>query len=138
MRCFSLVLPLERNDLSNGPFTVIPGSHFLYWSSPTSDRVYSSQENFSDQKEGVPTEEAICRVCDMTGTEPMPVLCSPGDVILFDCNLLHKSDPIFEAGRSRVNLYFVINSVENKLQNPFSCGFARPEQMGHREDIVLV
>lgn len=131
MKCLTAMIPLEENDSSNGPLQVISKSHQVYCSTPKGKTVSSPEENFSDQKEGVPSGKDIRRIKDLTQGEVLEVHCSPGDVVLFDCNILHGSQPMKE-DRSRTNLFFVFNSVENKLQEPFSCNFRRPEAMAFR------
>ena len=56
----------------------------------------------------------------------------PGDLFLFDCNLMHGSG-VNHSSMGRKNLYIVFNAVSNALADPFSCKFKRPEFMANRE-----
>jgi ectoine hydroxylase len=59
------------------------------------------------------------------------VICEPGDLVLFDCNIIHGS-VMNMTPWDRTNLFVVFNSIENVLQKPFSALDSRPEEMGTR------
>lgn len=136
MICCSAMIPLEENTENNGCLKIIPHSHKYYISSPKGTEC-SAEENFSDQKEGVPSPEDIEKVKVKTKQEEMPILCVPGDLIIFDCNILHGSECNKTEG-SRTNLYFVFNHVLNQLKEPYNYDFTRPEEMAARDNIVRV
>lgn len=126
MRCVSAMVPLTSNTECNGSLMLIPKSHKLFWSAPKTEQV-SAEENFADQKEGVPDEKALRRF--FANSEIVMALMQPGDLLLFDCNTIHVSNPNLSPV-PRTNLFFVYNSIENKLQKPFSTSKHRPESMG--------
>jgi ectoine hydroxylase len=126
----TVMIPLEDNTAANGPLTVIPGSHATYWSAPRSSVELSAEENFADQREGVPSEADVDALVALHG-KPVQILCEAGDAVFFDCNLLHRSDRN-ESGDSRTNLFVVFNRADNQLTSPFSASKPRPIQMGSR------
>jgi ectoine hydroxylase len=131
MNCTTAMIALDDNTTNNGPLTVIPGSHLWYWSSPKGE-CYSAEENFSDQKEGVPPDSVISELIDRTGNRPVELILTAGDVLFFDCNLMHSSETN-NSDKNRFNLFFVFNAMSNRLQKPFSYDFIRPEYMATRE-----
>lgn len=135
MRCFTAMIPLTPNTTQNGSLKVIPGSHRMYWSAPAPEQTFSAEENFADQREGVPTDLAISEIKDRCQSEVTSIVCEPGDLVLFDCNLMHGS-VANESGCARTNMFVVFNSVENRLVEPFSYSFRRPEQMAYRGEIT--
>jgi len=130
MRCLTLMIPLDDNVIENGCLNVVKGSHFHYFSDRQSDQ-FSADENFTDQKSGVVNEEACAKISELCGNDWEPVELSIGDALIFDCNLLHKSDEN-KSSKNRTNLFFVLNSVENKLKAPFSGAKPRPAEMAER------
>ena len=128
MDCFTALIAVDDNTIENGCIMFIPKSHTKFISCPSVGEV-KPEDEFSEQKEGVPSNEIIDSVCKMLGTSVIPVECKAGDLILFDCNLLHSSGANTTDGK-RTNLYFVFNSVANSLQVPFSGSEHRPEEMG--------
>lgn len=128
IRCMSAMIPLTENTDCNGSLMVIPKSHELFYAC-RKERQVSAEENFADQKEGVPDIDALHTFFEHSKGEIKLLTCSPGDLILFDCNTIHVSNPNMTPS-PRTNLFFVYNSVENQLQEPFSTAKHRPEQMG--------
>jgi len=133
MEAFNFMIPLVDNHERNGCLNVIPGSH-KYFISTERGGTFSSEENFRDQKVGVPTGDAIKNIVELTGNSPKPIECKAGDVVVFDCNLLHCSDANL-SDECRVNLFFVINDGGNKLSAPYNYSFNRPEEMAARKSI---
>jgi ectoine hydroxylase len=136
MRCLSAMIPLTENNIYNGSLMVIPGSHKMFYSCKK-EMQYSAEENFADQKEGVPDKEAIIQFYKMSENKIEIILCNPGDLILFDCNLLHVSTQNLSP-KNRTNLFFVYNHESNKLVDPFSYEHPRPNEMGERENIEII
>lgn len=129
--CVTAMMPLQSNTEDNGPLLIIPRSHMIYWSAPRGEE-HSAEENFSDQKDGVPTDDVIRdlkRICD---SDEQAVLAEPGDVFFFDSNLMHGSLPN-TSNHGRANFYVVFNRVDNALVAPFSASAPRPIQMGYRK-----
>lgn len=132
MQCVSAMIPLVRNTYANGALMIIPGSHKEYVSCAKPSQHSSPEENFADQKEGVPDGEAIKYFMDKSGGSVAVIECDPGDLVLFDCNVLHVSNPNVTPYQ-RTNLFFVYNNIDNSLKNPY-CGISpRPEWMGARK-----
>lgn len=135
MRCLTVMIPLTENTEFNGPLMVIPGSQDYFYSCKKEPK-RSAQENFADQKEGVPDATAIKSFFDLSKGSVHSVKCSPGDIVFFDCNIIHGSVPNMTPF-ARTNLFFVYNSIENQLVRPFSVDEARPEEMGTRNILKI-
>jgi ectoine hydroxylase len=129
MSCFSAMIPLDDNTHVNGPLMVLSGSHKEFVCTPKPQVESSAEENFSDQKEGIPSGAAIEHFLKKGSIEV--VTCNVGDLVLFDCNILHVSNPNVTP-RGRMNMFFVYNSCANKLNMPYSGGEARPTEMATR------
>lgn len=123
MRCVSAMISLTENTDCNGSLMVVPKSHHFFYGSPKGMNTGAENE-FADQKEGVPDTEALKKFFRNSKGEIVLLTCKPGDLILFDCNLLHVSNPNMTS-KDRTNLFFVFNSIDNRLINP-----TRPEEMG--------
>jgi ectoine hydroxylase len=130
MRCVTAMIPLVENTHANGALMVIPGSHHYFWGDKRRTQS-SAEDNFRDQTEGVPGNDAIRQFLDTCGCGIHTVLCGPGDLVLFDCNTIHGSFPNMTP-YSRENLFFVFNSENNRLVDPFCGAVPRPEAMGTR------
>lgn len=125
MRCLSVMIPLDRNTEENGCLKVIPETHNYFISCPKVGDLDPNAE-FSEQVEGVPSEEIIQDAINKYGVQS--VICEPGDIVLFDCNLIHGSGRNITTG-TRTNVFFVLNSTENTLVDPFSGSEHRPKAM---------
>lgn len=129
MRALSACIFLSDNFAHNGPLCVVPGSHHHFVQVPgkTPDDHY--KRSLRKQKHGVPSKEQMLELTSKRGIES--ITASAGSVLLFDCNLMHGS-----AGNlspwPRHNLFFVLNSWENRLQAPFGCDKARPDYIAAR------
>lgn len=121
MRCLTAMIPLTENTECNGSLMVIPKSHHLFYSCP---KGIKSKDEFADQKEGVPDTKALITFFENSNNEIVMIKCSPCDLVLFDCNLIHVSTANLSP-LPRTNLFLVYNSIENRLINP-----TRPEEMG--------
>lgn len=131
MRCFSMSILLTENNEFNGPLMLIPGSH--RWFIPTEGKTPEEnwKESLKNQTLGVPTADNLHRMADKGG------LVAPtgptGSVILFECNTLHASANNLSPW-PRSNLFFVYNSVENRMEKPFCGNRPRPEFLATRKD----
>lgn len=131
MHCVSAMIALEDNTPANGPLMILPGSQNFFFSCEKPKSNSSAEENFADQKEGIPSENAIRFAMDNSQGRIDVLTCSAGDLVLFDCNVLHVSNPnVTPYGRK--NMFFVYNRVDNKLVAPFSGLEPRPIEMGTR------
>lgn len=134
MKCVSAMIPLDENTYANGALMVLRGSHKYFVSTAEPTQIASAEENFSDQVEGIPSANAIHHMMDL-GCEIVTLECDPGDLVLFDCNTLHVSNPNVTPFY-RTNMFFVFNNVENKIVAPFSGQAPRPDEMGRRENLL--
>jgi ectoine hydroxylase len=132
MRCLTAMIPLTENNNCNGSLMLIPKSHKYFWSSSKSKEEISPEENYADQKEGIPHKDAIKYFFNKSENKTEMIVCEPTDLVLFDCNTIHVStqnlSPI-----DRTNMFIVYNSIENKLVEPFSSKNIRPEELGSRK-----
>ena len=129
MRAISCSIALTDNYEFNGPLLMIPGSHKYYCqcSGLTPDTHY--QQSLNKQDYGVPSDEQLTWMADQSG------IVSPkgpaGSVVLFDCNMMHGSNGNITPF-PRKNAFFVYNSMENTLCEPFAAEFERPWYLGNR------
>ncbi len=129
MNCLTAMIPLTVNHKHNGSLLVIPKSHKIFYACPSTGATHDAMSNFADQKEGLPDEAAIKFF--LKESEIVSIECEPGDLVLFDCNIIHGSVANMSP-EPRTNLFFVYNSVNNKLVAPFNGQEPRPEEMGAR------
>lgn len=130
MNCLTAMVAIDDNSLSNGCLYVLPKSHSVFVSCPKIGDVNPENE-FSEQTEGVPSDEVIKELCDRLGVMPTAIECKKGDLLLFDCNTLHYSGAN-NTDDKRTNVYFVFNAVSNALVSP-----SRPEAMGSTKIEIL-
>ncbi|WP_302104830.1 ectoine hydroxylase [Polycladomyces zharkentensis] len=130
MRALSCSISLEDNYHFNGPLMVIPGSHqyFLSCVGRTPENHY--RQSLRRQEYGVPDQDSLTWLVNQHGID---ALTGPaGSVVLFDCNIMHGSNGNITP-LPRSNVFFVYNSVENRLVEPFSGQSPRPEFIASRE-----
>jgi ectoine hydroxylase len=130
MRALSCSISLEDNYHFNGPLMVIPGSHqyFISCVGKTPENHY--QQSLRRQEYGVPDQDSLTWLVNKHG---IASLTGPaGSVVLFDCNIMHGSNGNITP-LPRSNVFFVYNSVENGLVEPFSGQAPRPEFIASRE-----
>jgi ectoine hydroxylase len=60
-----------------------------------------------------------------------------GSLIIFECNTLHASNANMSPW-PRSNLFFVYNSVENQLVQPFCGNKPRPDFLGNRTNTAAL
>ena len=129
MRAVSFSITLTDNTPFNGPLMLVPGSHktFIPCVGRTPEDNYRS--SLKKQDLGVPGDEELDRMIDQHGiTAPTG---PAGSLIIFECNTLHGSNANMSPW-PRSNLFFVYNSVENKLVQPFCGNRPRPDFLGNR------
>ncbi len=136
MRCLSVMIPLLENTECNGSLIVIPKSHNIFYSCKK-EKTVSAEENFADQKEGVPDEEAIKYFFKNSNGAVEMIKCKPTDLILFDCNTIHVSTSNL-SNNDRTNLFFVYNSISNRLVSPFKGTPERPNEMASRGELNIL
>lgn len=129
MRALSCSIALEDNTPYNGSLMVVPGSHRVFVSCVGSTPDDNYKESLRKQEVGVPDQESLTKLVERGGIE-MPV-GKAGSILLFDCNLMHGSSSNISP-YPRSNAFYVFNSVENRLQNPFSASKPRPSFIASR------
>ena len=132
MRAISASLMLTDNNEFNGPLMLIPGSHQYFV--PTWDK--TPEDNWKDslkaQRIGVPSQHNLQWLANRGGiTAPKG---PAGSLLLFECNTLHASNKNMSPW-PRSNLFFVYNSVDNALEQPFCGNEPRPEFLATRDNI---
>jgi len=129
MRAVSFSITLTDNTPFNGPLMLIPGSHrqFIPCVGRTPEDHY--RHSLKKQELGVPSEQDIARLANAHGIQAPTG--PAGSLILFECNTLHASNANLSPW-PRSNLFFVFNSVENRLVQPFCGNKPRPDFLGNR------
>ena len=135
MRALSMSLMLSENLEQNGPLLVVPGSHqnFLSCQDETPDDHY--KDSLRRQEYGVPSDDALTDMVDNGGI--ISATGKPGDLILFDCNIMHGSNSNITP-YPRSSLFFVFNAMSNRVTKPFGQQNIRPEFVCSREKITPI
>ena len=130
MRAVSCSISLTENTPHNGPLMLIPGSHraFVTCVGRTPEGHFKS--SLKKQEYGVPTDGMLARLADAGGIEA--ATGPAGSVTFFDCNTMHGSSSNITP-MPRTNVFFVYNSVDNQLIEPFSGQAPRPAHIAHRD-----
>lgn len=130
MRAVSASIMLTDNNPYNGPLMLIPGSHnsFIPCSGPTPDQNW--EESLKKQTVGLPSREAVAALANKNGIQAPTG--PAGSLLLFECNTLHASNRNMSPW-PRANLFFVYNSVSNRLAQPFGRTPPRPEYLAARQ-----
>ncbi len=129
MRAVSFSIALTDNTPFNGPLMLIPGSHktFVPCVGRTPEDNY--QSSLKKQELGVPNEQDLQKMADQYGIQAPTG--PAGSLIIFECNTLHASNANMSPW-PRSNLFFVYNSVENRLEQPFCGNKPRPDFLSNR------
>ncbi|MBC7182648.1 MAG: ectoine hydroxylase, partial [Marinobacter sp.] len=129
MRAVSFSIALTDNTPFNGPLMLIPGSHkrFVPCVGRTPEDNY--QSSLKKQELGVPNDRDLAALADECGIKAPTG--PAGSLIIFECNTLHASNANMSPW-PRSNLFFVYNSVENQLEQPFCGNKPRPDFLGNR------
>ncbi|RKL66318.1 ectoine hydroxylase [Salipaludibacillus neizhouensis] len=134
MRAVSCSIVLTDNHEFNGPIMLIPGSHKWYVSCPGKTEEDNYKTSLKKQESGVPENKKMEKLVEEANGQIDRAVGPAGSVLFFDCNTMHGS-----AGNispfPRSNVFFVFNSIENKLVEPFGTGQPRPEFLANRENI---
>ncbi|MDT0500791.1 MULTISPECIES: ectoine hydroxylase [unclassified Halomonas] len=131
MRSLSCSIILTDNGEFNGPLMLIPGSHkyFIPCVGRTPENNY--KESLKSQEIGVPDAASLKTMMVENGIEAPKG--DSGSLVMFECNTLHGSN-INMSCWPRSNLFFVYNSVENTLHDPYCGNKPRPEFLAARKD----
>ncbi|WP_444685401.1 ectoine hydroxylase [Alkalicoccus luteus] len=134
MRALSCSIVLTDNYEYNGPLMLVPGSHKWYVQTAGETPDNNFESSLQKQEVGVPDEDSMRWLVDQAGGRIDRATGPAGSVLLFESNTMHGS-----AGNispyPRSNVFFVYNSIENKLEQPFSGKEPRPEFLANRENI---
>lgn len=133
MRAVSASLMLTDNNEFNGPLMLIPGSHRQFVPCVGETPEMNWQESLKAQSIGVPDRDALARLAECGGIQAPKG--PAGSLLLFECNTLHASNENMSPW-PRSNLFFVYNSVDNALDEPYAAPSRRPEFLASREDIA--
>jgi ectoine hydroxylase len=131
MRAVSASIMLTDNNAFNGPLMLIPGSHRSFIPCPGETPDDNWTQSLRKQTVGVPPREAIADLANEGGIEQP--LGPAGSLLLFECNTLHASNANMSPW-PRSNLFFVYNSVDNRLEKPFSGKAPRPHFLAARNN----
>ncbi|WP_104201647.1 ectoine hydroxylase [Billgrantia saliphila] len=131
MRSLSCSIILTDNGEFNGPLMLIPGSHKMFVPCVGRTPTDNYKESLKSQEVGVP-DNASLRELMIRGDIEAPK-GQAGSLVMFECNTMHGSN-INMSCWPRSNLFFVYNSVENGLVNPFCGNRPRPEFLANRKD----
>lgn len=130
MRALSCSIALTDNYPFNGPLMVVPGSHRKFVACVGRTPEYHYKESLRKQEYGVPDRESLTRLVEEGGIHAPAG--KAGSVVFFDCNLMHGSNSNITP-LPRSNVFFVYNSVENRLVAPFSGQAPRPDYIATRD-----
>lgn len=135
MRCVSFSILATENNEFNGPLMLIPGSH--RWFIPCVGRTPRDnyKQSLQNQTLGVPDNDSLGRLMEAGGI--VAPKGGPGTLIVFECNTLHASNANMSVF-PRSNLFFVYNSVENGLVEPYAGTDPRPEFLGARTNTTAL
>jgi ectoine hydroxylase len=131
MRSLSCSIVLTDNGEFNGPLMLIPGSHKYFVPCVGRTPTDNYKESLKSQDVGVP-DNASLRELMLKGDIEAPK-GPAGTLVMFECNTMHGSN-INMSCWPRSNLFFVYNSVDNGLMNPFCGNRPRPEFLANRKD----
>ncbi|MGR2737837.1 ectoine hydroxylase [Billgrantia sp. Q4P2] len=131
MRSLSCSIVLTDNGEFNGPLMLIPGSHKQFVPCVGRTPTDNYKESLKSQDVGVP-DNASLRELMLNGDIEAPK-GPAGTLVMFECNTMHGSN-INMSCWPRSNLFFVYNSVDNGLMNPFCGNRPRPEFLANRTD----
>ncbi|WP_088105569.1 ectoine hydroxylase [Halalkalibacter urbisdiaboli] len=137
MRAVSCSIILTDNHEFNGPLMLIPGSHKWYVSCPGKTPDNNFKESLKKQELGVPDHDSLKWLVDEAGGQIDRATGPAGTVLFFDCNVMHGSSGNISPF-PRSNVFFVFNSIENKLIKPFSNISPRPEFLANRESVRAI
>lgn len=129
MRALSCSIALEDNHANNGPLMVVPGSHRTFVSCVGESPVDNYKSSLRRQEYGVPDQESLKYLAEQGGI--VAPTGKAGSILLFDCNLMHGSNSNITPD-PRSNIFIVYNSVQNKLNVPYSGKPPRPDFIAAR------
>lgn len=135
MRAVSASLMLTDNSEFNGPLMLIPGSHHYFVPCVGTTPDDNWKKSLKQQRAGVPDQESLQKLADQGGIEAPKG--PPGSLLLFECNTLHASNKNLSPW-PRSNLFFVYNSIENMIDEPYAAKEPRPEFLATRDGVEVL
>jgi len=133
-RAVSCSISLTENHEFNGPLMVVPGSHKFFVPCVGATPEDNYKRSLQDQQVGVPDEDSLRELIDRGGI--VAPKGPPGSLLLFECNLLHASNANLSP-TPRSNVFFVYNSIDNTLQQPYAAKRPRPAFLAERSPKAL-
>lgn len=135
MRALSCVVLLTENNEFNGPLMLVPGSHMHYISCIGQTPPDHYRQSLRKQEYGVPDPTSLDFLVERGGLQSTKG--PAGSVVFFDCNTMHGSNSNISPF-PRANLFFVYNSIENRLGPPQQGLRPRPEFIAARDDVEML
>jgi len=129
MRALSCVVLLDENNEFNAPLMLVPGSHMHYIACIGQTPQDHYKKSLRRQEFGVPDPTSLGFLMERGGVQSAKG--PAGSVLFFDCNMMHGSNGNISP-YPRSNLFFVYNSVENRLESPQHGLQPRPEFIAAR------
>lgn len=129
-RAVSCSIALTDNYPFNGGLMVMPGSHKKFISAVGETPANNHESSLKAQEVGVPSEEDITLLADEFGIDQFTG--KAGSALWFDSNIMHGSGSNITPF-PRSNIFFVFNSVENTLVEPYAAPAPRPDHIAHRD-----
>lgn len=130
-RAVSLSIALTPNYVHNGSLMIMPGTHTTFvpclGATPLDHHRTSLQTDIPPA--GTPPEHVLTELAERQGIRVLTGAAGSG--IFFDSNCIHGSNGNITP-YPRSNLFFVYNSVDNRLHEPYAAAAARPEYLAHR------
>ncbi|MBK1851774.1 ectoine hydroxylase [Marinobacter sp. 1-4A] len=131
MRAVSASLMLTDNNEFNGPLMLVPGSHHYFVPCVGETPDLNWKDSLKSQRLGTPDRDSLAWLAERGGIEAPKG--PAGSLLLFECNTLHASNKNMSPW-PRSNLFFVYNSVENTLGEPYAAKQQRPEFLAARKN----
>ncbi|MDP1674497.1 MAG: ectoine hydroxylase [Burkholderiales bacterium] len=132
MRALSCVVLLTENNEFNGPLMLVPGSHMQYISCVGQTPQDHYKQSLRKQDYGVPDPTSLGFLVQRGGLQS--IKGAAGSVLFFDCNTMHGSNSNISPF-PRANLFFVYNSIANRLGSPRGGLQPRPEFIACRDGV---
>jgi ectoine hydroxylase len=130
MRAVSCSVLLTPNHSWNGPLLAIAGSHEWFVSCVGETPERNFERSLRKQEIGVPDDDSLAELVRRGSIQEC--VGPAGTVVFFECNVMHGSNGNITPAPRR-NLFFVYNSVENALEEPFAAPGPRPEHIASRD-----
>ncbi|SET37150.1 ectoine hydroxylase [Salinibacillus kushneri] len=134
MRAVSCSIILTDNYEYNGPLMLIPGSQNYYVQCPSGTPDSHFEQSLKKQEFGTPDQKSLKWLVDQSEGRIDRATGPAGSVLFFESNIMHGSSGNISP-YPRSNVFFVFNSIQNKLKQPFSDLNPRPEFLANRENI---